>query len=93
MRGVRTSPGRKVSFKEGSLVMAQSVAELPILAGPKDPVHELSNVLQSILLSTHSMLLDESLPQIYREELQAVLERSRDGKIILDQMREHRLEH
>lgn len=56
--------------------------------GRKDPLHELANVVGSILFSAQSMLMVRDLPSDMREDLEAILSRSQDGKRLIDALRE-----
>ncbi len=56
----------------------------PIL---RQPMHDLSNVVGSILLSAQSLLMDPALDPEVRQDLTDILEHARRGRSVLESMR------
>jgi len=53
----------------------------------KEPMHELSNILGSILLAAQSHSFDGGLTDDVREDFDAIAARARDGKRIIEALR------
>lgn len=67
--------------------MAQMILDIP---PTKEPMHELSNILGSILLAANSHLMTQDLDEELREDLEAIAARSEDGRRILQTLRAKR---
>lgn len=57
-------------------------------APSKDPLHDLSNVVGSVMLSVQSLLLERGLDPELRAELELILGRTKDGKKLIERLRE-----